>query len=296
MNKEYFFNVADFQFSITSLDKIEIESLLPSFKDFFIDKQGDDDIFSVEVRSQEESLSEISSSFLMKEDSNDMGELKLYCIDSEYILDVRHTSRGAWHRMTASLDFKHIDVQLNLDDFYMGAVLCSMIRFAYSQAILYHQAISIHASSVIHDDNGYLFLGKSGMGKSTHARLWIEHIENTELLNDDNPTLVLKNNGTIWVYGTPWSGKTSCYRNIGAKVNGIVRLQQAKENKMTIVKDVDAFMALLPSCMVIRNNTIMCDYLYDTLEKIDCADIKIGLLHCLPNRAAAELCFKMINK
>lgn len=34
-----------------------------------------------------------------------------------------------------------------------------------------------------------LFLGESGTGKSTHTRLWREHIPGAELLNDDSPII-----------------------------------------------------------------------------------------------------------
>jgi hypothetical protein len=296
MSKQHCFSVAGFPFSIVSMEGLEIEKMLYSFKNFFIDNLGQEKIFSATVRELKDPLSEISSSYLVEADCNDMGQLKLYQLDSKYILDVRYTDKGVWHRMISSLDFSDIDIFLATDDIYTGSALCSMIRFAYSQAILPYNAISIHASSVIHNRKGYLFLGKSGMGKSTHSRLWIEYIENTELLNDDNPTLVVQKDGTVWVCGTPWSGKTPCYRNISAVVSGIVRLQQANENELTIVKDIDAFMTLLPSCMVIRQDTELCDFLYNTLEKIVCSIVNIGSLLCLPNKDAAELCFKKINK
>lgn len=76
-----------------------------------------------------------------------------------------------------------------------------------------------------------MLLGKSGTGKSTHSRLWLKYIPDTKLLNDDNPAVRIMDNNTIMIYGTPWSGKTPCYKNVGVLLEGLVRLRQAPENQ-----------------------------------------------------------------
>ena len=108
------------------------------------------------------------------------------------------------------------------EDPYLGEVLSSMLRILYAQAALVRDAVSVHASCVSLEGRGYLFLGRSGTGKSTHARRWLEAFPGCHLLNDDNPVLRVED-GTVTAYGTPWSGKTPCYRNEYAPVAGIVR-------------------------------------------------------------------------
>ena len=80
-------------------------------------------------------------------------------------------------------------------------------------------AIAIHSSVLVKDDFAVLCLGESGTGKSTHTRLWREHIDGAFLLNDDSPFLRVED-GKVWAYGSPWSGKTPCYKmkDPGAKV------------------------------------------------------------------------------
>ncbi|MBO6066250.1 MAG: transposase, partial [Lachnospiraceae bacterium] len=87
-----------------------------------------------------------------------------------------------------------------------------------------HVHLLMHASVTMHAGKGYLFLGKSGTGKSTHSQLWINNIEGCELLNDDNPVLRVEDDGSVRVYGSPWSGKTPCYRNLDVPVGAIVDL------------------------------------------------------------------------
>ena len=63
----------------------------------------------------------------------------------------------------------------------------AIIEFALSNAmmLLYtfnttpYDTLMVHASVVAHDEGAYMFLGRSGTGKSTHSRLWLNHIENT---------------------------------------------------------------------------------------------------------------------
>ncbi|RZF61691.1 hypothetical protein [Sphingobacterium corticibacterium] len=64
-----------------------------------------------------------------------------------------------------------------------------MLMVTYGQAVLSFSTILLHASVIEQDGQGYAFLGKSGTGKSTHSRLWLLHIPNAALLNDDNPAI-----------------------------------------------------------------------------------------------------------
>ena len=72
-------------------------------------------------------------------------------------------------------------------------------------------SIAIHSSVIVHSGRAVLFLGESGTGKSTHTRLWREHIPGAQLLNDDSP-IVRVVEGVPTVFGSPWSGKTPATR------------------------------------------------------------------------------------
>lgn len=104
----------------------------------------------------------------------------------------------------------------------------------------------IHSSVVEHRGEAILFLGESGTGKSTQSRLWLQNIPHTTLLNDDCPALRI-HDGTLHCYGTPWSGKTPCYRHDHFPVRALVRLSQAPANQLRRLPTVAAFAALQPS-------------------------------------------------
>ena len=147
---------------------------------------------------------------------------------------------------------------------------------------------AIHSSAIIHNGEVVLFLGESGTGKSTHTRLWREHIKDATLLNDDSPMLALHND-RLYAYGSPWSGKTPCYKNESYPVRALVRLSQAPHNAMRRLSSLQAMGALLPSL----SPAFMFDrYLENKVMEIASTILSHAPfyhLECLPNSDAAQL-------
>ena len=166
-----------------------------------------------------------------------------------------------------------------------------MLLYTFASAKL--DTLLIHASTIKYEGKGYLFLGKSGTGKSTHSHLWLEHIEGSELLNDDNPIIRILN-GNVYVYGSSWSGKTNCYRNIRIPVGGIVRLHQAPFNRISPLSGIKAYATILPSCSCMKWNHEMAETIHSTISKV-IERIPIYSLECLPNQEAAHLSFETLR-
>lgn len=67
-------------------------------------------------------------------------------------------------------------------------VLNNFLMMLYAFNAARHHTLLMHASVVATETGkGYLFLGKSGTGKSTHTGLWLQQFSDCHLLNDDNP-------------------------------------------------------------------------------------------------------------
>lgn len=135
---------------------------------------------------------------------------------------------------------------------------------------------------------GYLFLGHSGTGKSTHARMWLQAFDDAWLLNDDNPILRVMEDGEVRVYGSPWSGKTPCYNNAYARVGGIVKLSQAPHNKIRTLSLPEAYAYMLSSASGLKMDRHMADCMYESIKHV-ITHVKCYHLECLPNTEAAEV-------
>jgi hypothetical protein len=176
----------------------------------------------------------------------------------------------------------------------------SFIEFALSNAmmLLYtfnttpYDTLMVHASVVAHDGGAYMFLGKSGTGKSTHSRLWLNHIENTYLLNDDNPVIRVEGD-MVNVYGTPWSGKTPCYKNEVLPLNGVVRLSQAPHNIIRKLPMLQSYASLMPACSCMRWDRRSTDAIHKSVEKV-ISRVASWHLECLPDEDAAHTCHSAV--
>lgn len=181
--------------------------------------------------------------------------------------------------------------------FLAGSLQERLLHFAcwvgYGLLVISRQTVSVHTSAIVYRDNAVLFLGESGTGKSTHTRLWRENIEGAFLLNDDSPFVRIVN-GKPYVYGSPWSGKTPCYRNECYPIAACVRLSQAPYNRMEKLSVLQAYAALHPSCPPAFAYD---DHLYDLVSRLLdtlLAQVPVFHLACLPNAEAARLSCKTI--
>ena len=165
-----------------------------------------------------------------------------------------------------------------------------MLQFAFRTAPL--MTLEMHAAVVVREtrgeDKGFLFLGYSGTGKSTHARQWLAAYKDAWLLNDDNPILRVMPNSEVRVYGSPWSGKTPCYNNAYARVGGIVKLSQAPHNKIRTLSLPEAYAYMLSSASGLKMEKQMADCMYETIKHV-ITHVKCYHLACLPNTEAAEV-------
>ena len=175
-----------------------------------------------------------------------------------------------------------------------------MLLFAFRTAPL--MTLEMHAAVVVKpclkvkdEDFGYWFLGHSGTGKSTHARQWLAAFDDAWLLNDDNPILRVMDNGEVRVYGSPWSGKTPCYKNAHARVGGIIKLSQAPHNQLQPLSLPQAYAYIFSSASGLKIDKQMADHLYESIRHI-ITHVQCYHLDCLPDTHAAKVCFHGVGK
>ena len=179
-----------------------------------------------------------------------------------------------------------------------GNLSIRLFRFAmwvgYGLMTAAKGTIAIHSSCIVADGQAVIFLGESGTGKSTHTRLWRENIPGAVLLNDDSP-IVRVIDGKTWVYGSPWSGKTPCYKQERYPLAACVRLSQAPYNKIHKLHVIKGYAALHPSCPpeFAYDNRIY-NHISTTLGQI-LKVVPTYSLECLPDAASARLSYNTVS-
>lgn len=117
----------------------------------------------------------------------------------------------------------------------LSADLFHAIRFAYLYLAQRNGLFVLHSASVLYNRQAWLFSGRSGMGKSTHADLW-NRMFHTPVINGDLNLLSVTPDGPV-VYGMPWCGTSGMADSMAYPLGGIVLLKQASTDSCLPLSD-----------------------------------------------------------
>lgn len=164
-------------------------------------------------------------------------------------------------------------------------------EIAFSDRISYLKGIILHGSAITYNNNGIIFSGKSGAGKSTHAHLWKKHFKNnTEFINDDKPAIVFKNKRP-YVYGTMWSGKSDLNNNICSPLKAIVFIEQADTNNIRRLNTTDSLANLTSQVKLPYYDTLLGEKMFDSINKL-IDTVPVYMLSCTMDAEAVHVAHK----
>ena len=301
-SKTYYFRVADFNIRIVFKSSGEKKDgayenglhLIPSLIPFQIDRIGNDDplfelVVDDDLRPRPKQEREPIKTF----DPGNGDTIVDLLNDGGYQYIVKDIQKKDCCLLITNKNFDHCQCALN-GNFNMrrfGINNALMLVFAFSSSRF--QTVLMHASLVRQNGYGYAFIAKSGTGKSTQVSMWLRYLPGCDLMNDDSPIVRIIDN-QAYIYGSPWSGKTPCYRNTKAKLGAITQIDRAKVNSVEPLAPIQAFTTLLPACSSMKWDVDIYHHSCDTITKL-LETTGIYTLHCLPNREAAEVCNKAIR-
>lgn len=170
----------------------------------------------------------------------------------------------------------------------MAFGLENSLMVIYTLCTASHETLLVHSSVVENNCKGYMFLGVSGQGKSTHSDMWVNHIPGSTLINDDNPVIRIAADGTPTVYGSPWSGKRPIYKNVHYPIGGFASIEQEKENRIRKESIPVAFGILLSSCSTMKFDKDIHIKICGTVSKV-LERVPVHTLYCRPDKEAAEV-------
>lgn len=155
----------------------------------------------------------------------------------------------------------------------------------YTHAVQHHM-IQIHSSMIDYQGTGILFLGPSGIGKTTMAELWNQY-RNALIINGDM-NFVQETEDCFLGWGTPWHGSSPYCENTNVPVHALIVLKQSLENSIRELKDFE-------KVQLVSNNIIYPTWLENgmelCLETLDhlLTRIPVYELSCRPDEDAVRL-------
>ena len=148
------------------------------------------------------------------------------------------------------------------------------------------RGVELHGCGIIdRDGRGQLFVGQSGAGKTTTARVWLSE-GHYEIVSDDR-VIVRHVDGEWRMYGTPWHGEAELSSPVSAPLGAIHLLVQASHTELVALPPAQATAALFGCTFPPFYDA---DALAFTLECLDriVRDLPVRALRFLPDRSVID--------
>lgn len=179
--------------------------------------------------------------------------------------------------------------KLTIDRYQGNGALLPLLGLDY--VLMQNSCLLLHSSVVEFDGRMLLFSGDSGVGKSTQADLWKQHM-GAAVRNGDRCALSLRS-GIFWGGGCPYAGSSGIYDPAEAPLAGIVFLEQGPENRIRRLSGREAFTMLFAQCLANPWDANFMDKLCDLISGL-IAIVPIYQMTCIADRSAVELVHRTI--
>ena len=167
-----------------------------------------------------------------------------------------------------------------------GFPISSAIRAACEAGMTMRDGLPLHAALVEKDGYGVVFLGPSGIGKSTQAKLWVEH-QGADFIIGDRPGL-RRIDGQWLGFGMPWDGKDGIKQQKQVPIRALISLEQAPENSIRRLSKQEAMIVLLNQVMMPMWDDAAMNLLTPLMGQL-ATEIPFYHLKNLPNKEATIL-------
>ena len=204
-----------------------------------------------------------------------------YGIDAIDISGMIHSLKNGSTVLFADKEWKNARIYGN-DCFEIS----SLIELQLYSYLLAKDTLLFHSSIVDYKGSGIMFLGPSGIGKTTQAELWNKYT-GAEILNGDL-VFVKKNKDGFYGYGSPWHGSSPYYENKKVKIKTLVILEQAKENKVRKLEGFETLNGLMKQLFIPIWDESKKDVSLNILDELIKEEM-VYYLKCRPDKEAVEL-------
>ena len=272
-------SIGEIRVAIISLEADLQLQVPPTTERFLVDT----DDFNVIVRARSGELHDPPSGNTIFDSG---GVWRLYQQNSNYLFRFTSPAFGAlpYKEACFSSDFTSGDVVLNREYFDHRQPV-DPLEYPLDELLMMNllargRGVEVHACGVEDADGwGYLFVGQSGAGKTTTARLW-QQARGVHVLSDDR--IILRcDEGKVWMYGTPWHGEAECASSTRTPLTHIFFLGRGENHEAVTVRPPRAVARLMACSFVPFYHGSALDYVLGFLkqvtETIPCGDLRFSI-------------------
>ena len=157
-------------------------------------------------------------------------------------------------------------------------------RLADFSSIVFHGAI------LECDGRAYAVTAHSGVGKTTHTRLWLSEFgDRVKILNGDKPIFRIID-GVTYACSTPWRGKEGYGYNAMLPLGGIAFLARGTVNRARTAKPDDVSMRLMNQIYISKTNVLSISRSMQIADQI-LSSVPLYELECNMDPEAAHIAY-----
>lgn len=194
-------------------------------------------------------------------------------------------------------DFSEVDITLSIPE--DGTELPAAefehayAGFDFASRLGYLGGAVLHGSAIAYKGQGVIFSAPSGTGKSTHTGLWKQCFgADVVHVNDDKPALRFEED-TIYMYGTPWSGKTDLNTNMRVPLHAVVFVERGETNAVRRLDLTESIYYLQTQVVQPYHDAAIGSLLIDKMIKL-AQTVPVYMLTCNMDREAAFVARKAL--
>jgi hypothetical protein len=221
------------------------------------------------------------------------GLWSLFAEDGGYRLNFVRSFPGETPYKSAWFDknFRRGELALSRQFFGSGTAIYPF-EYPLDEVLMIHhlaggKGLEVHALGLV-DEAGYghLFLGHSGAGKSTSARMW-QAQAGVRILSDDR-IILRKRDGAMWMHGTPWHGDAGIASPTSGLLSHIYVLEQAPTNELVTMPRSAATAEIFARSFVPRHSPEALSFALQFIEEL-CEEVPCDTFRFLPQSSAVEV-------
>lgn len=155
--------------------------------------------------------------------------------------------------------------------------------------------VEVHGCAVkVPDGTGVLYVGHSGAGKSTMARLWAAAVPDASILSDDRVVLRTRPEETR-MFGTPWHGDGCFARAESSPLSAIFVIRHGARNAARALTPVHASAELFARAFIPFHDAAAVAATLAVLEDV-ARRVPVFALEVVPERAVVDYVRAMVRE